>query len=88
MNRFIVLLLSAGIFLFAQEDSNNKKGKKTYDVKVRFVLSASVNNQTFHGLGYGEEDVASIGFSQKLSGMVYLSELDKELKKKLIKKVF
>ena len=28
----------------------------------------------------------SIGFSQKLSGMIYLSELDKELKKKLLKK--
>ena len=86
MNKFIVLLLSAGIFLFAQENSNNKKKNKTYDVKARLVLSVGINNQTFYGLGDGEDDVTSIGFSQKLSGMVYLSELDKELKKKLIKK--
>ena len=81
-----LLLLSSSLFLFSQEGSNNKKKKNIYDVKVRLVFGAGVSNQTFHGLGYGEEDIISIGFSQKLSGRVYLSELDKELKKKLIKK--
>ena len=84
MKKLLIFFLCFNAILFSQDE--NQKDKKEYDVKVRLVLSAGAHNQNFHGLAHEGEDIQAVGFSQKLSGMVYLSELDKELKKKLIKK--
>ena len=83
VSKLLVFLCCFSTLLFSQDIDEKKK---EYDVKIRLVLSIGANNQNFQGLAEGTKDIQAIGFSQSLSGMIYLGELDKELKKKLLKK--
>tara|TARA_Y100001970_G_scaffold275976_1_gene378015 strand:- start:219 stop:917 length:699 start_codon:yes stop_codon:yes gene_type:complete len=57
-----------------------------YDVKIRIALKATYHNYTFYNLLGENQDYTYGGVSQQIKGMLYLDELDKDLKEKLINK--
>ncbi len=79
----LTLSLSLITIIFTQNETN-----EDYNINARIVLSISHNKQyfQFNDQQIRTNKIESIGFSQSLSGLIYLSELNKELKNKLIKK--
>ena len=72
-----ILLVALLTLLTAQQD---------YDIKVRIVLEPGYHNYMFHNLLTDNTHMYNIGFSQGISGRIYLDELDSDLRNKLINK--
>ena len=74
------------VLLFSLSFNSEESENQEYDVKVRVALKVTYNNYTFYDLLGKNQDYIYGGVSQQIKGMLYLDELDKELKEKLINK--